>query len=79
MSNNSNNSKNSNTKKHPDKKSNGQMNGKTNKSTTKIGKVPVDFLEPDPEKVEAFRRIVSAEDFEELDDNQGNQNGLILI
>lgn len=69
-----------------DKKSNGQVNGSTknksqtnSKTTTKIGKVPVDLKNPepqvDPEKVEAFRRIVSAEDFEELDDNHGNSNG----
>jgi len=61
-------------------KSNGLNNG-TKKSTTKIGKVPVDLKNPhdpepevDLEKVEAFRRIVSAEDFEELDDNHGNSN-----
>lgn len=70
-------------KKQQDKKSNGQVNGPSSsnkKSTTKIGTVPVDLKNPepvDPEKVEAFRRIVSAEDFEELDDHHGNQNGLI--
>ena len=69
----------SNLKKKQDKKPNGQLNGsKAIKSTTtKIGKVPVDLKNPepiDPEKVEAFRRIVSAEDFEELDDHS-NSNG----
>lgn len=69
-------------KKQQEKKSNGQVNGSSSKkSTTKIGTVPVDLKNPepvDPEKVEAFRRIVSAEDFEELDDHHGNQNGPIL-
>lgn len=65
----------SNKKKQDDKKSNGQLNKNKGKSTTKIGKVPVDFnQQPEPideEKIEKFRRIVSAEDFEELDDNHG--------
>ena len=70
-------------KKPQDKKSNGQVNGSSpnKKSTAKIGTVPVDLKNPepvDPEKVEAFRRIVSAEDFEELDDHHGNQNGPII-
>ena len=69
--------------KKKQQKSNGQVNGSssTKKSTTKIGTVPVDLKNPepvDPEKVEAFRRIVSAEDFEELDDHHGNQNGPII-